>query len=82
LGPREEDGVAKAWCDEVRGSRRSFYRRTGRGREERWRAPAMLATVAMMAHNGDRMARADGVTGWLGAGARGQGRKAPNLVDE
>jgi hypothetical protein len=43
----------------------------------------MLAVAAMMAHSGgDRMARADGVTGWLGAGARGQGRKAPNFVGE
>jgi hypothetical protein len=42
----------------------------------------MLAAAAMMAHSGDWMAWAYGVTGWLGAGARGQGRKAPNLVDE
>jgi hypothetical protein len=60
LGPREEDGVAKAWCGEVRGSGRSFYRRPGRGREERWRAPALLAAAAMMTHSGDVMARADG----------------------
>jgi hypothetical protein len=43
----------------------------------------MLAATAMMAHSGgDGMARADGVTGWLRAGARGQGHKAPNLAGE
>jgi hypothetical protein len=52
--------VAKAWCGEVRGSGRSFYRRPERGREERWRALAMLVAAAMMAHSGDGMARADG----------------------
>jgi hypothetical protein len=61
LGPREEDGVAKAWCGEVRGSGRSFYRRPGRGRKGRWRAPTTLAAETMMAHSGG-----DGVTGWLG----------------
>ena len=67
LGPREEDGVAKAWCGEVRGSGRSFYRRPGRGRKGRCQAPATLAAAAMMAHcGGDGMTRADGVTGWLG----------------
>jgi hypothetical protein len=50
-----------------------FYRRSGRGKEERWRAPEMLAAAVMMVHSGgDGMARADGVTGWLGAGARCQ----------
>jgi hypothetical protein len=43
----------------------------------------MLAAAAMMAHSGGNgMARVDRVTGWLGAGARGQGRKAPNLAGE
>jgi hypothetical protein len=33
----------------------------------------MLASAAMMVHSGgDGMARADGVMGWLGAGARRQ----------
>jgi hypothetical protein len=59
--------VAKAWCGEVRGSGPSFYRRPGRGGKGRWRAPATLAAAAMRAHSGgDGMARADGVTGWLG----------------
>jgi hypothetical protein len=52
--------------------------RSGRG--ERWRAPAILATAAMMAHYGDGTARQTVVTGCLGAGVRGQGRKAPNLA--
>jgi hypothetical protein len=67
LGLREEDGVAKAWCDEVRGSGRSFYRRPGRGRKGRWREQVTLVVATMMAHSGgDWMARADGVIGWLG----------------
>jgi hypothetical protein len=40
---------------------------TGGRRKGRWRAPATLAAMTMMAHSGgDGMARADGVTGWLG----------------
>jgi hypothetical protein len=41
LGPREEDGVAKAWCGEVGRSGQSFYRRLGEG-GVRWRAPTSL----------------------------------------
>jgi hypothetical protein len=39
----------------------------GEGRKGRWRAPVTLVAAAMMEHSGgDGMARADGVTGWLG----------------
>jgi hypothetical protein len=48
-----EAGVRSWGC-----SGRSFYRWPGRGREERWRAPAMLAVAAIMAQSGDEMARA------------------------
>jgi hypothetical protein len=44
--------------------------RGGGGGEERWQALVMLVVAAMMVHSGgDGMAWADGVTGWLGAGA-------------
>jgi hypothetical protein len=67
-GEAEAEAGVRSWGSSVR----SFYRRMGRGREERWRAPTMLVAATMMAHSGgDGMARADGVTGWLGAGARG-----------
>jgi hypothetical protein len=61
LSPREEGGVAKAWCGEVRSLGRPFYRRPGRG--VRWRTPATLAAAVKMAHSCDGMARAEGVTG-------------------
>jgi hypothetical protein len=52
---------------------RSFYRRLERGRGSEVASTGELATAAMMAHSGDGMAR---------AGARRQGRKAPNLAGE
>jgi hypothetical protein len=61
--------VAKAWCGEVRSSGWSFYRRSGRGRGERWRAPARCACDGDggaqwwrrdgSGRRGDRMARAN-----------------------
>jgi hypothetical protein len=67
LSPGEGCGEAEAGVRSWGSSGRSFYRRPGRGRKGRWRAPATLAAVAMMAHSGGGgMARADGVTRWLG----------------
>jgi hypothetical protein len=60
---------------------RSFYRRPERGRGSEVASTGDLATVAMMAHSGDGMAQASG-DGMAWAGARRQGRKAPNLADE
>jgi hypothetical protein len=59
----EAEADVRSWGS----SGRSFYRWSGWGKKGRWRAPAMLAMVAMMAHScGDGMARAYRVTGWLG----------------
>jgi hypothetical protein len=50
-----------------------FYRRPGRKRPNVQLAPARDTATARRAHSaGDETARADGVTGWLGAGARCQ----------
>jgi hypothetical protein len=63
--------VAKAKCGEVGSSGGPFI--GGRGRGSEVASTGELATVVMMAHSGDGMAR---------AGARRQGRKAPNLAGE
>jgi hypothetical protein len=34
IGPRGGGGSGRGWCEEMRGSGRSFYRRPGRGEEE------------------------------------------------
>jgi hypothetical protein len=73
LSSGEGCGEAEAGVRSWGSSGRSFYKRPERGREDRWRAPAMLVAAAMMAHSGDGMAR---------AGARRQRRKAPNLLGE
>jgi hypothetical protein len=55
--------VAKAWCGGTRGSGRSFYRWPGRGKGGEVASTDELATAVMMAHSGDRMARAGGGEG-------------------
>jgi hypothetical protein len=60
LSSGEGCGEAEAGVRSWGSSGQSFYRRPRRGREERWRAPAMLAAAVMMPHSGDGTARAGG----------------------
>jgi hypothetical protein len=55
---REGGGAAKAWCGGTRGSGRSFYRRSGRGKGGEVASTDELATTVMMAHRGDGTTRA------------------------